>query len=200
MFSALRPPYSLIMADPPWAFRAYSERGLGKSPQAHYLTMSLDDIKALPVASLATPDAILWLWATNPMLPQAFEVVDAWGFQFKSAGHWVKRTTTGKLAFGTGYILRSAGEPFLIGTRGKPQTTRSVRSVIEGPVREHSRKPDEAYQAAEALMPGARRLDLFSRESRPGWDAWGAEAGKFDPANDDTAPPRPANNNPDRDC
>lgn len=114
------------------------------------------------------------------MLPQAFAVLDAWGFTFKTAGHWAKRTRNGKLAFGTGYVLRCAGEPFLIGARGMPRTTRSVRSVIEGKVREHSRKPDEAFAAAEQLMPDARRLELFSRQRRAGWTTWGDQAGKFE--------------------
>ena len=88
-------------------------------------------------------------------------------------------TKNGKQAFGTGYIFRCAGEPYLIGTRGSPKVTRSVRSVIFGNVREHSRKPDEAFEAAEKLMPNARRVELFSRTNRPGWDVWGNEAGKF---------------------
>lgn len=183
-FGDLRPlSYGLIMVDFPWRFANWSEKGEVKNPIAHYDCMSLADMKALPVAELAAPDCLLWMWATNPMLPQAFEVMAALGFTFKTAGHWVKRTATGKLAFGTGYVLRSAGEPFLIGTIGKPVTSRSVRSVIEAPVREHSRKPDAAYAAAEALAPAAvRRADLFSREVREGWDAWGREAGKFNTA------------------
>lgn len=182
-FGALQPAaYQLLMVDPPWSFAHFSAKGRVKSAQAHYACMSLDDIKALPVRALAAPDAVLMLWATNPLLPRAVEVMDAWGFTFKTAGHWVKKTKTGKLAFGTGYILRGAGEPFLIGTVGKPKTSRSVRSIIEGPVREHSRKPEEAFAWAEALMPEARRVELFARQTRPRWDAWGAEVGKFDEA------------------
>lgn len=179
--SALRPfgGFDLIMADPPWQFVNYSTLGQGKSPQAHYACAPLDWIRELPVADLGAKDCLLWLWATNPMLPAAFETISAWGFTFKTAGHWVKRTKNGRLAFGTGYILRCAGEPFLIATRGSPKTTRSVRSVIEGPVREHSRKPDEAFEAAEALIPDARRLEIFSRQGRQGWQCWGDEVGKF---------------------
>lgn len=172
--------YDLIMADPPWSFKTFSAKGLKKSPQSHYACMSLDDIKALPVGALAKPDALLMLWATNPMLESAFDVMRCWGFTPKTAGHWVKKTKHGKLGFGTGYIVRAAGEPFLIGAVGKPKTTRSCRSVIEGPAREHSRKPEEAYDWAERLMPGARRADLFSRQSRPGWESWGNEKTKFD--------------------
>lgn len=113
------------------------------------------------------------------MLRDAFKIVDAWGFQFKTAGHWVKTTKNGKLNFGTGYILRCAGEPFLIATRGAPKTTKSTRSVIMGRIREHSRKPEEAFAAAEQLMPHARRIEVFSRQKRPGWSNWGHEAAKF---------------------
>lgn len=167
--------YDLIMADPPWHFELYSEAGEDKSAQAHYGTMTLDAIAALPVADLARPDCVLWLWATAPMLPDQIEIARAWGFQFKTSGVWVKTTRNAKIAFGTGYVLRNAHEPFLIATRGKPETTRSVRSVVMGLVREHSRKPDAAYQAAEALMPKARRCSLFERTRRKGWDGWGNE-------------------------
>lgn len=179
---AIRPEggFEFIMADPPWRFQTRSAKGVTrKGAGGQYRTMSLEQIKALPVAELAAPDCLLWLWGTNPMLPRAFEVLRAWGFEFKTAGHWAKRTASGRLAFGTGYILRCAGEPFLIGTRGRPVTTRAVRSVVEGRVREHSRKPEAAFVAAERLMPGARRLELFSRQRRPGWTTWGDEDGKF---------------------
>ncbi|SIO36755.1 N6-adenosine-specific RNA methylase IME4 [Rhodovulum sp. ES.010] len=181
-FIALRPTggFNLIMADPPWSFDNWSAAGEAKNAKAHYACTPLGWIEALPVSVLAAENCLLWLWATNPMLREAFAVLDAWAFEYKAAGHWSKRNpATGKLAFGTGYIFRNAGEPYLVGVRGAPRTTRSVRSVIEGAARAHSRKPDEAYAAAEALMPGARRIELFSRTDRPGWAVWGDEAGKF---------------------
>jgi len=172
--------FDLIMADPPWRFVNFSAKGAKKGPEAHYQTMTLADIAALPVGeALGARDCLLWLWATNPLLPQALDVLRGWGFTFKTAGHWSKKTVTGKQAFGTGYVLRSAGEPFLIGTIGKPKTTRGTRSVIEGLAREHSRKPEEAFLAAERLMPDARRIEVFSRQSRPGWAVWGNETTKF---------------------
>lgn len=152
-FLALRPAegFDLIMVDPPWQFTARSAKGVtAKSAGGHYRCMSLGDIAALPVATLAARDCLLWLWATNPMLPEALSVMEAWGFTYKTGGHWVKRTRHGKLAFGTGYVLRCAGEPFLIGTIGRPRATRSVRSVIEGQLREHSRKPEEAFARPSA--------------------------------------------------
>lgn len=181
-FVGMRPfgGFDFIMADPPWSFDNFSAKGEAKNAKAQYDCTPIDWIKKLPVEALAADDCLLWLWATNPMLPEAMAVLEAWGFTFKTAGHWVKRTTHGKLAFGTGYILRCAGEPFLIGTRGQPKTTRSTRSVIEGPIREHSRKPDEAFTAAELLMPEAKRLELFSRQQRAGWTVWGNQIDKFE--------------------
>lgn len=180
-FGDMRPlSYQMLVVDPPWAFDNYSAAGEAKNAKAQYSCMGIDEIKQLPVGALAGGDCCMWLWATNPMLPQALEVMSAWGFTFKTAGHWVKRTVKGKLAFGTGYILRCAGEPFIIGTVGEPQFARNVRSVLEGPIREHSRKPDEAYVAAEALVPNAlKRGDIFSRERRPLRDSFGLEANKF---------------------
>ncbi|MAL99434.1 MAG: DNA methyltransferase [Alteromonadaceae bacterium] len=172
--------YGLIMADPPWQFENWSRKGEHKNAAAKYDCMPLDDIKAMPVGELAAGDCVLWLWATNPLLREAFDVIDAWGFRYVTAGTWVKTTKTGKLAFGTGYRLRSANEPFLIATNGNPETAKNVRSVIMAEAREHSRKPDEAFSAAEALVPNVRRLELFSRQSREGWDTWGNESTKFD--------------------
>jgi N6-adenosine-specific RNA methylase IME4 len=183
-FDDLRPlTYDLIMADPPWKFENWSKAGEQKNAKAKYDCMPLADIKALPVGQLARGNCILWLWATHPMLREALEVMEAWGFSYVTSGVWVKTTAKGKIAFGTGYALRSASEPFLIGRFGAPRTSKSQRTVLLARAQEHSRKPDEAYVAAEVLAIDAlRRADLFSRQTRPGWDAWGNEAGKFDGA------------------
>lgn len=171
--------YGLIMADPPWSYKNWSAKGEHKNAGAQYDCMDLDAIRKMPVGHLAGESCVLWLWATNPLLDQAFDVMRAWGFQFKTAGHWSKKTSKGNQAFGTGYLLRCAGEPFLIGTVGSPKTARNVRSVIEGPVREHSRKPEEAFAAAEQLCGDVPRMELFSRQERAGWDVFGNEVGKF---------------------
>lgn len=171
-----------LMVDPPWSFTLRTRKGEAKSAQAKYACQPIDWIKALPMDVLAAENCLCWLWCTNPMLRQGFEVLDAWGFDFRTAGHWVKRTTHGKLAFGTGYLLRCAGEPFLIGVRGKVKTSRSVRSVIEGRIRAHSQKPEEAYREAERLMPDARRVEVFSRMNRPGWRVWGDQTGTLEAA------------------
>lgn len=178
--------YDLIMADPPWAFELWSANGEEKSAQAQYECMTLDEIGKPPVSELGRDDCLLWLWATAPMLPRQIEIGTRWGFTYVTSGVWCKRTRHDKIAFGTGYVLRNAHEPFLIFKRGEPKTARDVRSVVEGQVREHSRKPDEAFTAAERLMPNARRVELFSRESRSGWDVWGNETGKFDAQTQET--------------
>ena len=171
--------YGLIMADPPWLFKNWSKAGTHKNASAKYQCMDLDDICAMPVGHLAAKDCLLWLWATNPMLPEAFKVMHSWGFNYVTAGSWVKTTGKGKLHFGTGYVLRSANEPFLIGRVGKPLCAKNVRSAFLAPAREHSRKPEDAFQIAEKLVPNVRRLELFSRQKRHGWDVWGNEVDKF---------------------
>jgi len=180
-FIALRPAggFGLIMADPPWRSEMRSDAGLKKSPEAHYATMTVTEIAAMPVEILAAEDCLLWLWARGSQIRSAIAVTEAWGFELKTMGWWAKVTPGGKQCFGTGYLLRNAGEPFLIGTRGAPRTRKDVRDTIVGVRREHSRKPEAAYAAAESLMPYARRLDLFSRTDRPGWTSWGDETGKF---------------------
>ncbi|SDH93978.1 MT-A70 family methyltransferase [Roseospirillum parvum] len=180
-FGHLRPlAYSLIYADPPWLFANYSSAGEAKNPLAHYACMGLDQIQALPVGHLAAPDCLLAMWATFPMLPQALETLAAWGFTYKTGGAWHKRTTGGKTAFGTGYVLRSAAEVFLIGTMGRPRLgSRSERNLVDAPTREHSRKPDEMAELLSRLVPDGRRVELFARETRPGWDCWGDQVSRF---------------------
>ena len=118
--------YSLIMADPAWKYVTRSAKGLGKSADRHYDTMTLNEIMMLPVADLAAKDCVLWLWATAPMLEKQMDVVRAWGFKYVSSGVWVKRTKHGKLSFGGGYTFRNSHEIVLIGSRGSPKVARRV--------------------------------------------------------------------------
>jgi N6-adenosine-specific RNA methylase IME4 len=171
--------YGCILADPPWAFRTYSAKGEGKSASRHYSVMTLGALKALPVASLAAPDCALLVWATFPLLPEALEVISAWGFTFKGNGFlWAKQSTTGRTwHFGCGYGTRKNTEPCLLATRGSPRrlpTGASVRELVVAPRREHSRKPDEVRDQIRLLFPGPY-LELFARERADGWHAWGNE-------------------------
>lgn len=182
-FGELRPlSFGLILCDPAWSFDNWSAAGEAKNAKAQYECMPTAEIAALPVGHLASRDCWLWLWATHPMLDVAIDVMKGWGFKFVTSGVWVKRgPRSGKLAFGTGYVLRSCSEPFLLGKIGDPPTTsKSVRTVIEAARRQHSRKPDQAYAIAEKLFGDVARVELFSRQSRPGWTTWGAESTLFD--------------------
>lgn len=180
-FDPLRPfAYGAMIADPPYAYEMRSEKGYGKSPEAHYRTMPEAEIAALPVGQLAGRDCLLWCWSTWPHLEVALRVIKAWGFVYKTGGSWTKLTRTGKRAMGGGYILRSSTEPFLIATIGEPATrSKSVRNLIESERREHSRKPPEARQMVEKLRPDAFAVELFAREPWPGNDVWGLETDRF---------------------
>ncbi|BCX17355.1 MAG: DNA methyltransferase [Geminicoccaceae bacterium] len=174
--------YGVIYADPPWTFSTYSVKGKGRSPEAHYDCMSLEDLKKLPVGDWAAPDSVLLLWATDPLLDKAFELIRAWGFTYKTVGfYWVKLNKSGRGFFtGLGFWTRANPEPCLLATKGRPKRLASdVAKLVVSPRREHSRKPDEIYERIERLAPGPY-LELFARTARPGWDAWGAEVGLFD--------------------
>ena len=175
--------YNLIMADPPWRFQSWSENGNARSPQAHYSCMALDEIKSLPISTLAGRDCWLWLWATGAMLDEAAQVRDAWGFRRVTTGAWgkVTRSMPVRPRIGVGHVLRECCEYFLIGKIGDPPVLdRGIPSLILAPKREHSRKPDQAYDYAERLAgPHAWRLDLFSRQERRGWDCCGDQHDQF---------------------
>ena len=170
--------YSVILADPPWAFRAWSNKGMGRSAEQHYSTMRLEDIKALPVADLAAEDCVLFLWATFPMLKEAFAVIDAWGFTYKTVAFtWVKenRKSSG-LFWGLGYWTRANAEICLLATRGSPKRqSAAVHQVILSPVEQHSKKPDAIRERIVTLMGDVPRVELFARQETPGWDVWGNE-------------------------
>ena len=181
--------YDVILADPATRFKTYSAAGQAKGPDGHYPTLSWDDLGALPVQQLGRGDAILFLWACWPTIRESMKLMDDWGFRYVTGGAWHKRTTHGKSAFGTGYRLRSASEPFLIGTLGNPETANNVRNIIETEdldlmdekTRGHSRKPDAQYDFCQRLAPRALRfVELFARQRYPGWDCWGNEADKFE--------------------
>lgn len=182
-FASLAPlSYSVIVADPPWRFRTWGEHNQRKSASRHYSLMTTDEISALPVHQLAQRDCLLLLWATGAMLPQALAVMSAWGFTYKSLMSWRKTTLNGKVRMGTGYWTRSMHEPVLLGTLGNPKKISGFPSLFDGVAREHSRKPDTFYDLVVKHSDGLRRADLFSRESRPGFEGFGAEATKFNKA------------------
>jgi N6-adenosine-specific RNA methylase IME4 len=172
--------YQMLMVDPPLNFRTYSDKGEKKSAQAQYDVMTDAEVLSLPLWHLADKHCLLWLWATAPKLPLAMACIDSWGFQYKSVMMWRKTTANGKVRLGTGFRVRSTGEAIIVATRGNPRQAYAPPTIFDGLAREHSRKPDEAYQLAERVLPDARRADLFSRQRRPGWEAFGLEVEKYD--------------------
>ncbi|MGN7749753.1 MT-A70 family methyltransferase [Sinorhizobium sp. 22678] len=171
--------YEMIVIDIPWPFDLYSDAGAKKSASAHYDLMSAAQIRALPVGQLASMDCLIYSWATAPHLPFAVECLKAWGFEYKSFMAWRKTTAAGKVRMGTGYRVRTTGEIVLVGTLGNPKQFHVPPTIFDGIAREHSRKPDEFYDLCDRVMPHARRADVFAREHRAGWHAFGNEVNKF---------------------
>jgi len=182
--------YKVIYADPPWMFATYSAKGRGRCADVHYNVMGSEALAGLPVAEWADDNCILLMWATDPLLPQAFELIRAWGFTYKTVGfYWAKlnRSASGSAMTersfftGLGYWTRANVEQCLLATRGKPKRRgRDVPRLVVAPRREHSRKPDEVYDRIERLADGPY-LEMFARTRRPGWDSWGNQVGLFDP-------------------
>jgi N6-adenosine-specific RNA methylase IME4 len=166
--------YGAIYADPAWRWETWSrETGLDRAGESHYPTMTLDAIKALDVPSIAADDCALFLWATAPALPQAFAVIVAWGFSYRSSFVWVKDR------IGAGYWNRNRHEHLLVGVKGdvpEPAPGTQWPSVVEAPVGAHSAKPAIFYELIEAYFPHLPRIELFARAARPACDRWGAEA------------------------
>ena len=169
--------YDLIYADPPWHYKA----GGNRNAKNHYPVMNTQDICNLKVGDLAKDDSILLIWVTFPNLKDGLKVIEGWGFTYKTIGfNWVKlNKKNGKPFWGLGHYTRANTEVCLIATKGKPRDklikSRSVHSVIQTPIRKHSQKPDEAYEAIEKLVGDASKIELFARNTREGWDCWGNE-------------------------
>ena len=167
--------YSIIYADPPWRYTAKKIQGAAEN---HYPTMSISELCALPVADLAAKDSALFLWATFPQLPEALRLIQAWGFTYKSVAFvWLKQNRKSPGWFyGLGFWTRGNAEVCLLATRGHPKRqAANVHQFIISPIREHSRKPEEAREKILALMGDLPRGELFARQSPPGWDVWGNE-------------------------
>ena len=167
--------YQVIYADPPWD---YQQCRLSGSAKKHYPTMRIEELCALPVAEIADRDCALFLWATFPQLPEALRLIQAWGFVYKTVAFvWLKENRkAGGWFYGLGFWTRANAEVCLLATRGHPKRqAANVHQFIISPVREHSRKPDEAREKIVALMGDVPRVELFARQIPPGWDVWGNE-------------------------
>jgi N6-adenosine-specific RNA methylase IME4 len=160
-------PFAVVYADPPWQSRSPSS---DRAAENHYPTMAVEELKALPVP--AADDAVCFLWAVNPLLPAALEVLAAWGFSYRSNLVWVKDK------LGLGSYVRGQHELLLLGTRGEmpaPAEPDRPPSVIVADRQAHSVKPAAVPELIERMYPGLSRVELFAREEREGWVGWGNE-------------------------
>ena len=187
--------YNIIYADPPWT---YKDKNCQGNAAQHYALMKDSDICSLPIKDIAADDCVLFMWATYPKLKEALDVIEAWGFTYKTIGfQWVKQNRSGEgHFFGLGRWTRGNTEPCLVATKtpnliapedstapcllatkGKPKRVNaSVSQLVFAPLRAHSQKPDEVRDRIVELMGDLPKIELFAREAFPGWDCWGNEA------------------------
>lgn len=168
--------YKIIYADPPWS---YNDKMIGhQGAETHYRTQSKDWIAdLLRGGALADKDCTLFLWAVSPQLPEALEVMKAWGFKYITVAFcWSKHHKSGKKVKNLGRWTMGNVELCLLGRKGKPQrVTKNIRQLVEAERTTHSKKPDEVRKRIVELMGDLPRIELFAREKTPGWDVWGNE-------------------------
>lgn len=169
--------FDIILADPPWRFEVWSDKGKDRSAEKYYPVMTLEDIKALPVGNLGSDNSVLFLWVISPMLRQGIEVVEAWGYTYKTVGFaWAKTNQGLGFSMGLGYWSRANIELCLLGTKGKPKRVRKdVPQLVVEPRGKHSRKPGEVKKRIVRLLGDLPRIELFAREHTEGWMVWGNE-------------------------
>ncbi len=163
--------FSLIYLDPPWRYEF--SKSDSREIENQYPTLTLDEIKSLPVPDLAADDCVMFMWATSPKLEEALEVINSYGFDYKTCAVWDKQS------IGMGYYFRQQHELLLVATKGKPLTPDpSVRvgSLISGKREKHSAKPRVVYYLLEQMFPDHKKVELFARDKRSGWERWGYEA------------------------
>ena len=168
--------YSIIYADPPWEHKSWKNGN--RRPELHYDIMTIEKIKNLPIIKISDSDCWLFLWTTAPHLKEAFEVVESWGFEYKTISfNWVKENKkANSLFWGCGSYTRANSEFCLLAKKGNiKRISASVHSVIISKIEEHSKKPDEARKRIIDLCGDLPRIELFAREKTEGWDVWGNE-------------------------
>ena len=178
--------FATVLADPPWRFQNKTGKVAPEHKRlARYPTLTLAEIEDLPVEDVVEETAHLYLWVPNALLPEGLQVMQSWGFQYKTNLIWYKvRQDGGPDRRGVGFYFRNVTEMLLFGVRGKHARTlapgRSQENIILSRKREHSRKPDEQYPLIEACSPGPF-LELFARGARQGWFTWGNQSKDYTP-------------------
>ena len=175
--------YNIIYADPPWR---YNDRKCNGACEHHYNTMSIEEICKLPIKEIAASDCVLFLWATYPMLQEAIQLINKWGFKYKTIGfQWLKLNKScnnpmfiskKNMFFGLGRWTRGNTEPCLIAVKGKPKRiNNSISQLIIEPIGKHSKKPEIVKEKIVDLIGDLPRIELFARQKTQGWDVWGNE-------------------------
>lgn len=170
--------YKIVLADPPWSYKVWCKKGIGRNAENHYPTMNVEDICALPIADIVAKDSVLFLWVTFPNLQEAFRVIEVWGYKFCTVAFvWVKKNKKVDSWFmGLGHWTRSNAEICILAKKGNPKRiSKSVRQIIDTPIEFHSKKPDETRDRIVELMGDLPRIELFARQKTEGWDVWGNE-------------------------
>lgn len=175
--------YEVIYADPPWSYRqSGSTKNIRGMAKQHYNTMSTEEICKLPVRNLGTDSAILFMWATFPNIGEALKVMEAWGFEYKTAAFvWVKENKrSASLFWGMGAYTRANAEVCLLGVSKETKASQQVKNhgihqIIMSPIERHSKKPDCTRDRIKELLGDVSCIELFAREYKPGWDCWGNE-------------------------
>lgn len=168
--------YQIIYADPPWGHNdkmaTHSFTQLN-----HYSTMTVKQICELPIKDFVDTNALLFLWAVNPMLPEALKVMSAWGFKYRTVAFcWNKKTKHGKWVSNLGRYTMGNMEICLLGRKGQPKRqVKNIKQLVIAERTKHSKKPDEVRERIATLMGDLPRIELFAREKTPGWDVWGNE-------------------------
>lgn len=174
--------YQVIYADPPWSYQDKRTTGKNKAGGAenHYNTMSIEDIKQLPVKDISADTCLLFMWATFPLMPIWNEVMISWGFEYKTLGfNWIKTyPKSGKICLGVGSYTRSNSEVCLIGIKGKGSSLikdHTISNQVIAPRERHSAKPQVFRDLIVQMVGDVPKIELFARQTSPGWDVWGNE-------------------------
>lgn len=169
--------YQIIYADPPWSYNDKMNDRKSFSVVGQYETQSIEWIKSIKVAEITDDNCALFLWAVSPLLPEAFEVITAWGFNYKTMAFcWVKETPLFNSVANLGRWTMGSVEVCLLATRGKPKRLNAnIKQLVQDTRGQHSKKPDEVRRRIVTLMGDIPRVELFARQRFDGWDAWGNE-------------------------
>ena len=164
--------YKIILADPPWQ---YDDKMHSGNRELEYQTMSIDDLRFLPVQNITDDDCFLFMWVTFPFLKESFKVIESWGFEYKTVAFtWIKENPNGTVFLGMGNYTRSNPELVLLGKKGNPKIMRhDVENHTRSKIKNHSKKPDIIRDKIIQLCGDLPRIELFARTKVHGWDVWG---------------------------